>query len=96
MTRHNAAAERDRLDRDYYIRARALALRLNIKRSTVYQWVAEGRLPPPRQLGPNVVAWYWPEVEAALARAPITSARTMTGMARRSAHAKKRAQPSAD
>lgn len=49
-----------------YARARRLAVMLDVNPSTLWRWVAIGRLPPPHRLGPRVSAWNLDEVEQAL------------------------------
>ena len=55
--------------RRYYVRAKTLARLLDLHPSTLWRWVADGRLPQPHRLGAGVTAWRWSEVEAALQRA---------------------------
>ena len=53
-----------------YVRAKTLAGLLDVHVSSVWRWVHEGRLPPPKRLSVGVTAWDWVEVEAALRREP--------------------------
>jgi prophage regulatory protein len=41
-----------------------------VSRTTLWQWRRQGLLPPPRQLGPNTIAWVAEEIEAFLASRP--------------------------
>jgi predicted DNA-binding transcriptional regulator AlpA len=49
-----------------FLRARRLAQMLDVSIATIWRWTAAGRLPAPRRLGPNTVAWDIAEVEQAL------------------------------
>ncbi len=46
------------------IRINELATYLNISKVTVWRWRKEGRLPPPRALGPKIVFWERETIEA--------------------------------
>ena len=45
------------------LRANVLAEKLGVARVTLWRWVRDKRLPPPIQLGPNVIAWREEEIE---------------------------------
>jgi prophage regulatory protein len=50
-----------------YIRARELARRLSVHRTTLWRWVHDGRMPRPVRLGPNTVAWDCTQIDTWLA-----------------------------
>jgi len=50
-----------------YIRARELACRLSVHRTTLWRWVHDGRMPSPLRLGPNTVAWDCAQIDEWLA-----------------------------
>ena len=39
------------------LRRQEVEARVGIARSTIYQWVSEGRFPAPLKLGPRLIAW---------------------------------------
>lgn len=45
------------------LRIGELAERLGISRVTIWRWERAGRLPPKRQIGPNVVGWLQSEID---------------------------------
>lgn len=50
-----------------YLRAKALAVRLNSGESTIWRMVQDGRLPQPTiRLGKRCTLWRWADVEKAL------------------------------
>lgn len=40
------------------LRVKHVAVDLGVAESTVWRWVAEGRLPRPVRIGPNAVGWH--------------------------------------
>lgn len=44
-----------------------------VSEATVWRWCQSGRLPKPRQIGPNRVAWLLTELEAAFEAFPVAS-----------------------
>lgn len=58
-----------------YVRAAKLAARLGVGVVTLWVWRRKGLIPPPVQLGPNVVAW-----EEATIRAWMASRRPVGGV----------------
>lgn len=57
-----------KLSRSRCLRAGELAERLGISRVTLWRWERSGRLPPKRQIGPNVVGWLESEIDEWFAR----------------------------
>ena len=50
-----------------YIRAKALAAKLNCGESTIWKMARDGRLPQPAtKLGARCTLWHWPSVQEAL------------------------------
>jgi len=47
-----------------FYRANQVCDRLNIGRSTLYQWIARGEFPAPIKLGRRASAWSLSEIEA--------------------------------
>lgn len=45
----------------------------DVSEATIWRWVKSGRLPQPRQIGPNRVAWLLHELEPALEAFPVAS-----------------------
>jgi predicted DNA-binding transcriptional regulator AlpA len=45
--------------------------------STIWRWVKDGRLPPPRQIGPNRVAWFLHELEETILAFPVAECKTV-------------------
>ena len=54
---------------DQLIRDRDVAARLDIARSTLWKWVADGIFPKPLRLGPRAVRWRVADLEAWISRA---------------------------
>ena len=52
------------------IRFNDVAKRLGISRTTLWRWRRQGRVPPSRQLGPNVVGWTEDEIDTWLESRP--------------------------
>lgn len=48
--------------------ARQLAERYGVSKASIYRWVQEGVIPPPRKLGPRVSRWDAAEIDAIATR----------------------------
>jgi prophage regulatory protein len=46
-----------------YLRLRDVVKRVPVARSTIWQWVATGKFPPPVKLGKRVTAWPLASIE---------------------------------
>ena len=46
-----------------YLRLRDVVKRVPVARSTIWQWVATGKFPPPVKLGERVTAWSVASIE---------------------------------
>ncbi|MCY3706212.1 MAG: AlpA family transcriptional regulator [Gammaproteobacteria bacterium] len=55
------------------LRISEVEARTGLSRSTIYEWSADGRFPPPVRLGDRVVRWVEAEVEAWLRERMETS-----------------------
>ena len=55
-------------------RAAALAKSLAVAESTIWRWVAEGKLPKPIKLGERVTVWDLDEVENFIAKQRMATA----------------------
>ncbi len=58
------------------VRANEFCERLGVSRPTLWRWEREGKVPPKRRIGPNVVGWLEAEIEewfASTAPEPETS-----------------------
>lgn len=51
---------------DRYMSANSLAAHYDIGVSTWWEWLRDGKVPPPEKLGPNTSRWRLAEVEQAL------------------------------
>jgi len=49
-----------------YRRVRQIASRLDVSESTIWRWVALGKLPKPKKLSKRVTVWDAAEVDAAI------------------------------
>ncbi len=56
------------------IRKRTLCKELDISPATVWRMVQDGRLPQPRKLGENSVAWLRAEIEEYVKALPVVTA----------------------
>ncbi len=57
------------------LRAAEVAECVGISRVTLWRWEREGRIPPKRIVGPNVVGWLESEIEEWMASLPTSGAR---------------------
>jgi prophage regulatory protein len=57
------------------LRAAELAERLSISRVTLWRWERDGRIPPKRIVGPNVIGWLEGEIEEWMTSLPTAEAR---------------------
>ena len=46
------------------VRAKELAKRLGISRTTLWRWERHGRIPKKRRVGPNVTGWLVSDIDA--------------------------------
>jgi len=58
---------------EYVGKKRLRQMLADVSEATIWRWVKSGRLPQPRQIGPNRVAWLLHELEPALEAFPIAS-----------------------
>jgi predicted DNA-binding transcriptional regulator AlpA len=59
-------ADFDRLPDLMYLRIRVVAVLFAVSVPTIWKWAAAGRIPKPRNVGPNSVAWTVGDVRRAL------------------------------
>jgi len=51
---------------DRFLRAKEVCARLGISKSTLYKYIAEGRLPAPRKLGSRTSVWPSSQIDAVM------------------------------
>lgn len=56
------------------LRPREVAALLGIGRTTLWRWQRDGKLPAPRRLGENTIAWAEEELDEWLAARPFVGA----------------------
>lgn len=61
------------------LRAAELAECLGISRVTLWRWEREGRIPPKRIVGPNVIGWLESEIDEWMASLPMAAPRDEDG-----------------
>lgn len=61
------------------LRAAELAECLGISRVTLWRWEREGRIPPKRIVGPNVIGWLESEIDEWMASLPTAAPRDEEG-----------------
>jgi excisionase family DNA binding protein len=59
---------------NHYIRPAQLAERLNVSEATLRDWIAAGRLPPPRRITERTLAWSDEELSAWFDALPTATA----------------------
>lgn len=57
------------------LRAAELAERLGISRVSLWRWERQGRMPPKRIVGPNVIGWLESEIDEWMASLPTAAPR---------------------
>lgn len=58
---------------EYVGKKRLRQILADVSEATIWRWVQSGRLPKPRQIGPNRVAWLLHELAPALEAFPVAN-----------------------